>query len=175
MYIPPFRDPLHIHVEWEGPLSYAQVLRLRNEDEDYGVYQVYGSHPVYGSDVLLYIGKADKQTLGKRLSQETWPEYNKDSERVAVYVGRLHTFNEIPNESKWCQQIALVERLLILAHRPAANSSGLNVSIGEELSHVHVLNWGKYRDLLPEVSGARYSTRFHTDEGYEIYIRRDDA
>ena len=67
-----------IHVQWDGPFSLEQVSELNNEDHDYGVYQVYGSHPIYGSDVLLYIGKASQQTFATRLRQEPWL-YNQDA------------------------------------------------------------------------------------------------
>lgn len=49
---------------------------------------MYGCHPIYGNDVLLYIGKAQKQTFAKRLSQEGW-EYNEDAKNIKFYVGRL--------------------------------------------------------------------------------------
>ena len=77
-----------IHIEWDGPYTIGQLPELKNEVSDYGVYQVYGAHPVYGSNVLLYIGKADEQTFGVRLKQEDWI-YNQDSQRVKFYVGRL--------------------------------------------------------------------------------------
>ena len=60
-----------IHVQWDGPFTLEQILEL-NDDFDYGVYQVYGSHPIYGSDVLLYIGKASQQTFSVRIKQEQW-------------------------------------------------------------------------------------------------------
>jgi len=159
----------HLHVEWDGPFSYDAVKRLKDEFVDYGVYQVYGAHPVYGSDVLLYIGKADKQTFGVRLSQESWNFHNQDSTRVCVYVGRISGYNKTPRDSVWTKHITLVERLLIYSHWPAGNSSGLNVGFGKELYGVHVLNWGKYRDLLPEVSGSRYSDQFYEAENYKPY------
>lgn len=162
-------ETVHIHVEWSGPHSYAEALALQDEYTDFGVYQIYGSHPVYGSDVLLYIGKADQQTFGKRLGQENWNYHNQDSSRVMVYVGRLAGYGSTPRNDDWSRQISLVERLLIYSHWPAGNSSGLNVSFGLELHDVHVLNWGQYRDLLPEVSGARYSDRFGTFENYEVF------
>ena len=159
----------HIHVQWEGPFSYAEALALRDDVSDYGVYQIYGSHPVYGSDVLIYIGKADSQTFGIRFSQEDWHYTNQDSSRVTVYVGRLSGYNGTPELNKWSMQIAHVERLLIVSHWPAWNSSGLNVQFGKELHHTHILNWGQHRDLLPEVTGARYSDRFDSAENYEAY------
>lgn len=159
---------VHIHVQWDGPFSYDKALEQKGET-DFGVYQIYGSHPVYGSDVLLYVGKAVQQTFGKRLSQEFWNYHNQDSTRVAVYVGKLSGYEGTPDDDTWADQISMVERLLIYSHWPAGNSSGLNVKFGDDLHDVHVLNWGKYRDLLPEVSGARYSNRYGSDENYSEY------
>ena len=159
----------HIHVQWEGLFSYDDARKLRDDVHDYGVYQIYGSHPVYGSDVLIYIGKADSQTFGTRLSQHNWQYTNQDSSRLTVYVGRLHGYGGTPTPERWSQQIAHVERLLIFSHWPAGNSSGLNVQFGNELHHIHVLNWGKYRNLLAEVSGARHSDKYDCAENYEPY------
>ena len=59
---------------------------------DYGVYQLYGAHFVYGDDVLRYIGKAAEQTFGVRLQQhvQDWLADEHDVRRVAVYVGRVN-------------------------------------------------------------------------------------
>lgn len=160
---------LHIHVQWDGPHTYDDALSLENDNKDYGIYQIYGAHPVYGSDVLLYIGKADLQTFGTRLSQESWNFHNQDSSKLMVYVGRLAGYTDCPNEEDWSNQIALVERLLIYSHWPAGNSSGLNVRFGVDLYPIHILNWGQYRDLLPEVSGSRYSTQYDSEENYKVY------
>jgi hypothetical protein len=162
-------EAVHLHVEWEGPHSYDAAKQLRDEDTDYGVYQIYGAHPVYGSDVLLYIGKACAQTFGERLAQEHWNFHNQDSDRVAVYVGRIHAFGPTPDDAAWEEQITSVERLLIYSHWPAGNSSGLHVKFGRDLYPIHVLNWGRYRDLLPEVSGTRYSDQYSTEERYTMY------
>lgn len=160
---------LHIHVQWSGPYTYDVACALRNDNEDFGVYQIYGSHPVYGSDVLLYIGKAERQTFGVRLSQESWNFHNQDSSKLMVYVGRLAGYSGCPDDDDWAREISLVERLLIYSHWPAGNSSGLNVSFGENLYPIHILNWGQYRDLLPEVSGSRYSTQYDSEENYKVY------
>jgi hypothetical protein len=60
----------HIHIYWEGLFTLDQLTEIQDNTRDYGVYQIYGGHPVYGSNVLLYIGKADRQTFGTRVSQE---------------------------------------------------------------------------------------------------------
>ena len=64
-----------IHIHWQGPLAIADALRLTNVDTDYGIYQVCGPHPVYGSSTLLYIGKAALQTFRDRLKQERWSDW----------------------------------------------------------------------------------------------------
>ncbi len=158
----------HIHVQWKGPYSYEEAMNQRDQNMDKGVYQVYGTHPVYGSNVLLYIGKTINQTFGQRLSQEIWLN-NHDSKNVVVYLGFIAGYDEKPSEEMWSMQITTVERLLIYAHWPAGNSSGLNIKIGSEYHNVHILNWGERRSLLPEVSGAFYSDKYAYGDGYSIY------
>ncbi|TQP76852.1 hypothetical protein FLL89_19800, partial [Vibrio cholerae] len=59
-----------IHIQWDGPFSLEQI-KLMNTRTDYGLYQVYGTHTVYGSNVLLYIGQATYQTFGTRILQHS--------------------------------------------------------------------------------------------------------
>lgn len=59
-----------IQIDWQGPFTLNDLVLLTDDSHDYGIYQIYGKHLVYGKDVLLYIGKADQQTIGKRVSQE---------------------------------------------------------------------------------------------------------
>jgi len=160
-------EPKYVHIDWQGPLSYDQLPLLRDEQIDYGIYQIYGSHPVYGSDVLLYIGKAQDQTFGQRLLQESWSLWNRDSARIQIYIGRL-SGSATPESADWSAQISLVEKLLIYAHGPAANTSNLN-SIPNECTPLHILNWGQFRDLMAEVSGARWSSRFDEIQNWAAY------
>lgn len=146
-----------IQILWEGPYKIDELYKLTNTETDYGLYQVYGYHPIYGSNVLLYIGKADKQTFGKRISQEMWDQVN-DSNNDHVYIGRLYGAIT-PSEEKWSNEISLAERLLIYAHKPGFNSSSISSYPDPELRNVHVLNWGDHRDLYPEVSGYRFTTK----------------
>ena len=64
------------HIDWDGPFRLSELNALTDEEKDYGIYKIYGNHPVYGNSVLLYIGKADQQTIGKRVSQENWWDTN---------------------------------------------------------------------------------------------------
>lgn len=161
-----------IHVQWEGPFSYSELSSLKNDNCDYGIYQIYASHPVYGSDVLLYIGKAERQTFGIRIAQEAWRDRNGDGDRVQIYVGRL-SGHETPESEFWSEEIDLVEKLLIYSHWPAGNSQNLNNIPDEKCRNLHVLNWGNHRDLMPEVSGARWTSLHSVIENYDCYGNHD--
>ncbi|MFZ3577870.1 hypothetical protein [Virgibacillus sp. DJP39] len=155
-----------IQIQWEGSFKLIDLPTLKNEETDYGIYQIYGKHPIYGSDVLLYIGKADCQTLGKRISQENWIDTN-DSNNTKIYIGKLHG-PTIPSEEIWSKEIDLAERLLIYVHKPAYNSKSISSLPDTELQSVHILNWGHHRDLLPELSGLRWTSKLYPLE-YETY------
>jgi len=69
---------------------------------------------------------------------------------------------------EWNEEIDLAEKLLIYAHCPAANSSSLN-KIPFECANIHILNWGQHRDLMPEVSRARWSHMYQDMKNYAPY------
>jgi len=170
-----------IRIEWDGVYSLEDIgydvqtevyslkkATLNDESSDYGIYQVYGTHPVYGTDVLLYIGKASQQTFAKRLSQEGW-EYNEDAKNIKFYVGRLFGEKQVSDE-EWDNMIDIAERMLIFAHSPAKNSSNiLNITKDKdklkEFEDVRVFNYDYYRSLMPEVSGELWIRGFDDYKG----------
>ena len=141
------------HSSGEGDLG-----SLWDEATAYGLYQVYGTHPIYGSDVLLYVGKAEQQTFARRLGQEAW-RLNRDAARVTVYVGRL--VGKAPSDADWSSIIHDAERLLIYSVAPAGNSSAINTTSAFE-PHLRVFHVGNYRDIPAEVSSLRWH---HAEEG----------
>jgi hypothetical protein len=156
-----------IHLEWDGPLT-LEDAKSSNTDGDWGIYQIYGCHPVYGTDVLLYIGKAEGQHFGKRLSQEWWWNYLPDVNETKIYLGRL-AGERAPDDDTWNKHIDRAERLLIFAHRPAWNSQMNLGSLDQELQDVQVFNWGCHRSLLPELSGFRWTSRSHSMKNYHTF------
>lgn len=154
-----------IHIQWEGPVTLYNISQLNDSVQDYGVYQVYGHHPIYGPNSLLYIGQAKQQTFFQRLSQEPWELEERD---FIFFVGRLADTKQ-PSNDVWDKRIDLAERMLIYAHSPAYNSSGLQSTPGKEFYDLHVLNWGNFGSLLPEVSGNRYSKKFENPPNYKIF------
>ena len=167
----PSQQPnLIIHIDWSGPYSFDEISSL-NGTTDFGVYQIYGAHHVYGSDVLLYIGKAADRCFATRLAEHGWCSLTPDAKRISYYIGRLFNY-ETPDNDTWCRHIDLAERLLIHAHSPAKNTQKKLGGLEPDLWHVQVVNWRSYRDLLPEVTGARWTERFG-DLAYDKHYNTD--
>lgn len=161
-----------IHIEWDGPFP-LDTMSGFNGSTDHGIYQIYGGHPVYGNSALLYIGLAAEQTFGRRVPQEEQWLYNRDAGRVEVYIGRLS--GEItPDDETWDRHIRLAERILIYAHSPPMNAQKSLRSLERDLRHVHVLNWNRHRDLLPEVSGSRWAHRDEDFPNYHAFNMREE-
>lgn len=149
---------MDMHIFWEGPFNLEEVASVNNLNRDYGVYQVYGHHPLYGSNILLYIGLASEQTFAKRISQHEWM-YRADPENIQVYVGRFAGKNRITNE-KWAEVIEQAEKLLIYAHKPAFNTQSTKSIPEDDVLNNRIFNWLSHRDLFPEVSGSRFTSKY---------------
>lgn len=159
---------IDIHLVWDGPFSYQEALAL-NSASDYGLYQYYGDHAIYGSNTLLYLGQATKQTFGRRLAQHNWEVWA--SSDIAIHVGRVWAVQTL-DQREWERQIDLAERIILQSHCPSFNSSNLN-TIGHTGEDTRVLNWGKRRLLLPEVSISRWEGEFAIGNrlGHEFHIQ----
>ena len=132
-----------------------------------GFIRIYSGHPVYGAYTLVYIGKADGGTFAARFSQpdriwmrEDFAHWEDNAQGIRIHTGRIHMHGNKnqPTARSWSRRIALAERLLIYAHSPAWNATGVfpgGQPEGNPYRDVHVMNWGQYGRLLPEVSGAR--------------------
>ncbi|MFC5401469.1 hypothetical protein [Cohnella soli] len=156
-----------IHIDWDGPYPLDQIKGLNDRKTEKGVYQVYGTHPVYGKDVLLYIGRTSDQTFGKRILEEKW-EYTNNYGDVKIYVGRL-AGSTTPSNDTWVKEIDLAERLLIYSHKPAFNSMSIQTIPHQDLHNIHILNWGLFNQLMPEVSGLRWTKILDNMPNYEVY------
>ena len=109
-----------VRIEWEGPYAFADVLVLNDKERDYGVYQVYGEHVVFGEGTLLYIGIARDQTFGRRLSQHAWLE--EDNEIVVGRIAESDYKHDRLDWSDWYELLGDVEALEISWHSPPYNS-----------------------------------------------------
>ena len=155
---------MKVSLTWRGPHQYEEVQAM-DGTADYGLYQIYGTHPVYGANTLLYIGKALDQTFGERFS----PQHEKlglpadllwedNGLQWRIHTGRMHLKegSPRPEESELRERLTMAERLLISVHSPAWNGQLVAALPDQRRYHAfHVLNWGQHGLLLPEVSGAR--------------------
>ena len=144
-----------ISIMWEGPLTLQEAYN-KNKKKDKGVYQVYGDHPIYGLDVLFYIGKTERQTFGQRLKTQE-ARFEEWDQRIQIYLGRICTENKArPSAQKWRSMIDRVERLLITACWLAYNAQHIKeVSKLDRVRDLLILNWGKFRSLPAAVSGRQ--------------------
>ena len=111
-----------ISLIWSGPYKMDDFLK-ESKNQGSGVYQIYGTHNIYGPDTLLYIGKTEKNSFGERISwhNEEWT-YDEGSD-VDIYLGCIDS-KERMNKSKRNNQIDRAERLLIYYATPPYCSKG---------------------------------------------------
>ena len=118
-----------IEIHWDGPIAVDDVLTKANRGDDYGLYQLYGTHNVLGPDTLLYIGKAESVTFAERIASHAAEWIDWEASPIHVYLGRLGGVlptRKIGDEWKdWEGGISRAERLLIYFCAPPYNSQGL--------------------------------------------------
>lgn len=143
---------------WEGPFTSENIeIELGEHKKKYALYSVYGSHPIYGNGILLYIGMTERGIL-KRLSEH---DFWMDQERFGqsqIFVASIGPFesweksNEIevfklPDRSI----IEKIEQLLIYSSQPVHNR--MSRKSAKVARGIRVFNTNNYGSLLPEVSG----------------------
>ncbi|MDQ7060082.1 MAG: hypothetical protein Q9M43_02735 [Sulfurimonas sp.] len=149
------KDREEIKILWEGPFKIDDILN-NNIDQKYdvtarsqGIYQIYGSHPLYGNGVLVYIGRTkDVNGFKSRLKGRWVIENGSDTENVEVYLGTIFSDSKkIENEN---DLIDKSEVLLINAMKPAYNSSNIQSANEDFIEENFILhNEGNYRSLYP--------------------------
>lgn len=104
---------------------------------DSGVYQIYGSSPLYGSDTLLYIGQACN--LKHRIK-----DHLGDRDNVIGRQANLSCrYATVPQDL-----LDVVEQTLIVMYKPSFNSMGLkNVKSDVRKKGYYIQNHGE-RGLL---------------------------
>jgi hypothetical protein len=126
------RDELILaRIHWEGPEDLESVIESRNEKRDYGLYQVYGEHPVFGLDSLLYIGVCVEQSFSRRFQQHRDAWLNRERS-IKLYLGRLSK-EDYGGGTSWEKLVREVEALTIYWHSPPCNSQHINRYGGRSL------------------------------------------
>jgi hypothetical protein len=137
-------------VFWDGPYDCDEDNACA-KDKAKVLYQIYGSHHLYGRDVLLYIGRTERTPFKRILEHEEWiqDEYDK----MTVRYGSIREFGGWKNKKPYLVEASFVkkvEALLIYANQPAYNSR--NKTDAEIAKGIRIFNSGKLGHLLPEVS-----------------------
>lgn len=147
-----------VDVRWEGPFGWDEYSG--HVRDDHVLYALYGSHPQYGRDVLLYIGQS-RSDLARRLTQHSaW--VRDESDPVRVRLASISTFgswetwtSDSPYPKAEQALVDGVEALLIAAHQPAYNSQN-KAQLGRSAG-IRIFNTGRSGSLLPEVSYRYWS------------------
>lgn len=155
-----------IHINWEKYDYSEKTIKKLCKGEHKGIYQVYGAHPVYGLNTLLYIGKARDNNFATRLSERT-EFYESIIRPTELRIGMLYKIDDMKS-SEWPNLIDISEKMLIKAHAPAYNSQeikGLYWKEGDKIvdNFYLIKNWGDYGLLLPEISSFNVSYRYWED------------
>ncbi len=164
-----------IQIGWEKKPYNEETIKELDAEDYYGVYQIYGHHPVYGDNTLLYIGKANQQTFAMRLKDRT--EFEETVLRPeSMRIGRIFKTADTEN-ANWDDIVDIVEKILIRTHAPAYNSTdikGLKWYDDEE-KHYIIKNWYEYGLLLPEVSSMNISYRYWNEfKDKEMYLGQNE-
>ena len=144
-----------IEILWSGAHTVADVHEMTGAS-DRGLLAIYGSHPVFGDDALLFIDGTGS-TSGADAAPETFAErLNRIGPWIAllpseatIYVGRLGGTRPV-GEAPWAQAISDATRLTTFFHAPPWN--GRHVDHHRVQQPTVVLNLGRRHRLAMEVS-----------------------
>lgn len=152
-----------IDIEWEGPFA---VRYCREEDayhtpslpsdleEGAQIYAVYGRHPVYGPNVLLYIGQTQSSITGRSVRQRLREHLDGRfwfQKELFIHAGIVSEASISVDDP---DLIRGVESLLIAVHLPALNSEYMK-GPSRTARELHIVNWGVPGSVMPECS-SRY-------------------
>jgi hypothetical protein len=147
-----------INVHWYGPHQIEEFLNVSfQENPNFVLYLICGTHGLYGRNVPLYIGKTERSVITRMREHENiWLKHEPDP--VSVYLGCMCQFEEwskLPEEYPPPIDINLVsyvEHLLIFSHRPVYNTRSAMI-LPEASRSLRLFNSGRRSLLYPEVSG----------------------
>lgn len=135
-----------IEINWEGPFTLDEIKNFTT-DIDFGLYMAYGPHNIYGNNVLLYVGKAEQQTLGARILQHMEEDWYGTEQ---IFIGRLGG-DQIPRMSDWDQSIDYAETKLIQYCLPSWNASKFNSHSEKSFGEAIIINNGVRLTSIPTI------------------------
>jgi hypothetical protein len=145
-------------VHWEGPFPWntrKQYIRANHV-----LYAIYGTHPLYGLNVLLYLGKGEGGVNTRLDSHDRdWMKNEYDYRSMTVRLASVGKFidwdtwdkEKLSYPAPYASTIVGVESLLIHAYQPAYCSMEKE-GLRSESRGMRIFNTGDSGMLLPEVS-----------------------
>ncbi len=159
-----------IEIAWDGPFLVDDVITNKRGGSDYGIYQIYGTHNIFGPNSLLYIGMSQWRRFGARFREhrDSWTAW--EPSEVKVYLGRLGSTREATKTRArvWQADIAHAEALLIYFCAPPYNGALLK-ELSREIPPTVVLNHRRRHRLPFEVSTMIRDTRVDEKEDWGEY------
>lgn len=111
-----------IEIKWDGPFD-ERTISDKYDKTDRGLYQIYGTHEIYGPDTLLYIGMCWEQKFSQRLNQHKNEWFKWLSSDASIYIGRVNKDLDGSAEIKISkEQVEELEKMLIYFCTPPYNS-----------------------------------------------------
>lgn len=173
----------HYIVYWEGPYEPKELLKkakkkcgetnsyslpkreapVASRGECWVLYAAYGTHKLYGRDVLLYLGMTmdgkTKRGIEKRFYEhDGWFDEQLFGETKYI-VGSIMKFSSWDEYDKFDryeplsrETVEKIEQLLIYALKPANNDKNKKSALKSKL--VRIFNTGSIGDIPPEISGV---------------------
>jgi hypothetical protein len=155
------------HLYWKEYKWDNSIYNNFTTDRDFGIYQVYGQHPIYGDNVLLYIGKVKDEHFSARLYGHRDFDASQIPKFTKIHLGYFCKADDI-SEKNWKDAIDIVEKVLIRSHFLAYNSKDVKGFLESNTPNILIYNWGNRGSLLPEVSTLRYTDHYHNYGTYNF-------
>ena len=133
-----------IKILWSGPYTPDQI---RN-NKKIGLYQIYGTHPIYGRNVLIYIGETTTSFIDRIKAHQNWMQYELDE--LVFYTGEIQS--EEQNNIRYIKE---AEKMIQAGKANVAKKATANYEEEINLSKkiLEELNIGldkKAQDLTPK-------------------------
>jgi len=122
-----------IVIHWSDRISINSLHDYEQSNVETGhvLYQLYGDHPVYGRDTLLYIGQSTH--AGNRIKAHLNNVFGRVNNR-SVSIGEIRDYNE---------SLEIPESILIANHKPSFNKEFLHDLSSQAKQHkIIVINNG---------------------------------
>lgn len=109
-----------IKVNWLEKTIYSHESLLNELNNENCLYQAYGDSPIYGRDVLLYIGQTNN--FIRRTEEHLKTDFNRIN-NLSIIIGELDYLDLNKNQIKNALDIS--ESLLITMLKPSYNSANI--------------------------------------------------